>query len=88
LNGGCSTFQAEVGVDDEVGPNGTVVFQVWADGVQLFDSGVMTGSAATQSISVSVAGRTQLDLVVTDSGDGNAYDHADWANARVACTAL
>jgi len=29
----CSRFQAVVGVDDEVGSNGSVVFQVYADGV-------------------------------------------------------
>jgi hypothetical protein len=86
LNGACSTFQSDIGVDDEVGPIGSVVFQVWADGVQLFDSGAMNGSTATRSVSVSVAGRKQLSLVVTDGGDGNAYDHADWANARVSCT--
>ena len=29
--GGCTRFQASVGVDDEVGPNGSVVFQVYLD---------------------------------------------------------
>jgi hypothetical protein len=29
----------DVGVDDEVGVNGSVVFQVWADGAKIFDSG-------------------------------------------------
>ncbi len=86
LHAACSTFQAAVGVDDEVGPNGSIVFQVWSDGVKLFDSGTMTGSSATQNVAVSLAGRTELALVIVDGADGNASDHGDWADAKVACT--
>ena len=45
LAGKYTSFRAEVGVDDEVGPAGTVVFQVFVDNVKKFDSGVMTGAA-------------------------------------------
>ncbi|THF86231.1 glycosyl hydrolase [Deinococcus sp. KSM4-11] len=83
LGGQCSTFASDIGVDDEVGTSGSVVFQVWADGTKLYDSGTMTGSSATKSVSVSVSGKKELKLVVTDAGDGNSYDHGDWANARV-----
>ncbi|GHF36451.1 hypothetical protein HNQ07_001322 [Deinococcus metalli] len=83
LGGQCSTFASDIGVDDEVGSIGSVVFQVWADGVKIYDSGTMTGSSATKSVNVGIAGKSELKLVVTDAGDGNAYDHADWANARV-----
>ena len=44
----CTTFTAKVGVDDEVGANGSVVFQVWGDGTKLYDSGAMTGASPTQ----------------------------------------
>ncbi|GAB4201619.1 MAG: hypothetical protein OHK0022_23820 [Roseiflexaceae bacterium] len=86
LGGTCSTFQADVGLDDEVGTNGSVVFQVWADATKVFDSGTMTGSSATQQINASITGASELRLVVTDAGNGNGHDHADWANARVTCT--
>ena len=76
-------FQADVGVDDEVGNSGSVVFQVWADGTKIYDSGTMTGSSATRSINLSLAGKNELRLVVTDSGNGNTDDHADWAGARL-----
>jgi hypothetical protein len=85
LGGACSAFIADVGVDDEVGANGRVIFQVFADGVQLYTSGLMSGSTATKDINVSVAARSELRLVVTDGGDGVAYDHADWARARLIC---
>ncbi|GHF36000.1 hypothetical protein HNQ07_001389 [Deinococcus metalli] len=88
LGGQCATFASDIGLDDEVGTRGSAVFQVWADGVKLYDSGKMTGSSATKSLSVSVAGRKELKLVVTDAGDKNYFDHADWANARLlSCTA-
>lgn len=88
LNGQCSTFTSEIGVDHEVSTKGSVVFQVFGDGVKLYDSGVMTGASASKTISVSVAGRKELKLVVTNGGDNYYYDHADWGNARVqGCTA-
>jgi len=76
---GAVTFRTDLGVDDEVGTYGSVVFQVWVDGVKRWDSGRMTGTSATARISVDVRGARQLRLVVTDGGDGNGMDHADWA---------
>jgi hypothetical protein len=35
---------------------------------------------------VSTAGKNELRLVVTTAGDGKAYDHADWAGARLTGT--
>ncbi len=83
LGGQYKTFLADVGVDDEVGANGTVVFQVSADGTQLFDSGTLNGGGTPKQVSVDVTGKQELVLVVTDSGDGNGSDHADWAGARL-----
>ncbi|MDJ0384882.1 NPCBM/NEW2 domain-containing protein [Streptomyces sp. G-G2] len=84
LNGAYSRFQSDVGVDDEVGANSTVRFEVWGDGVKLYESpATMTPSSATQSIDVSITGVNSLVLKVTDAGDGINSDHADWARARV-----
>jgi Domain of unknown function (DUF4347)/NPCBM/NEW2 domain/Glucose / Sorbosone dehydrogenase/FG-GAP-like repeat/Calx-beta domain len=83
LGGNYTSFISDIGVDDEVGNNGSVVFQVWADGVNVFDSGAMTGSSTTRTLNVDVSGKQNLRLVVTDGGNGNGYDHADWANARL-----
>lgn len=84
LGGIASLFQADIGVDDEVGAgNGSVVFQVYADGMKIFQSAVLHGGDAHQSISLNVSGVNRLTLGVNDADDGNAYDHADWAGARV-----
>lgn len=86
LDGACTTFDAAIGVDDEVGDTGSVAFQVRGDGRLLFDSGLMTGATATRVVSTSIAGVRELALIVTDGGDGANHDHADWADARVVCT--
>jgi parallel beta-helix repeat protein len=82
---GCTTFSASVGMDDEIGANGDVSFQVWADGVRLWDSGMMNGNSATQSFNVNVSGRNELRLVVWEANNA-FYDHADWADARLTCS--
>ncbi|HEV2798902.1 MAG TPA: NPCBM/NEW2 domain-containing protein [Pyrinomonadaceae bacterium] len=83
LGGNYQTFTADVGVDDYTGAQGSVTFEVWADGVKLYDSGVMTGATATKSATVGVTGKQELKLVVSQAGDGPSYDHADWAGARL-----
>jgi hypothetical protein len=85
LGGTCNRFKASVGVDGEVGARGSVDFQVYADATKVYDSGVLRGGGAAQSVDVSVAGASGLRLVVTDGGDGIDWDHADWANARIEC---
>jgi hypothetical protein len=83
LAGGYQSFLADVGVDDECGTAGSVVFRVFVDGVKRFDSATMTGASATKTVSVNTTGKNQLRLVVADAGDGRACDHADWAAARL-----
>ena len=63
------------------------MFQVFADGAKVFDSGVMTATSATQTITLDMTGVKILKLVVTDAGDGIDFDHADWANARLLAAA-
>ncbi len=63
---GCSQFTARVGIDDEVGTNGSVIFQVWADAIKLAESAILTGASPTATLTVDVTGRTNLRLVVTE----------------------
>jgi len=83
LDGSYSNFRADIGVDDEVGSLGSVTFSVLSGNTTLYDSGNMTGSSATKSVDLNIAGVTELKLIVTDSGDGVDYDHADWADAHL-----
>jgi peptidoglycan/xylan/chitin deacetylase (PgdA/CDA1 family) len=86
LGGQCSSFTAKVGVDDEVGANGSVTFEVYTDGTKVYDSGIMRGDTATRDVAVNVTGKGELRLVVTIGGDDSGYDHADWADARLSCS--
>ena len=83
LAGAYSTFSAKVGVDDEVGARGSVVFEVWADGAKLYSSGVMNGASTTKAVLLDIRGKNELRLVVTNASDGFDFDHADWAGAMV-----
>jgi glucose/arabinose dehydrogenase len=83
LGGSYTRFTSDIGVDDEVGSKGSVVFQVWTDGAKLYDSGIMTGSSTTKKVNIDVTGKQNLRLVVLDGGDNTWYDHADWANAQL-----
>ena len=84
LDGQYKTFECEVGVQWQGGKTtASVVFQVYADGKKLFDSGVMHENDPAKPVSVSVAGAEELRLVANDAGDGITYDCADWAEARL-----
>ena len=88
LGGAYTTFLCDVGVDDETNGQGSVDFQVLGDGKVLYDSGIVTGSAAVGRINVSVAGVKTLQLVATNGVNGSIdFDHADWAGARVIAAA-
>jgi alpha-galactosidase len=84
LDGKYKTFVSDIGLDDQSKGKGSVRFQVWADGKKLFDSGEVRGTAKARTITVPVQGKQELWLVVTDAGNGNAHDYANWANARLA----
>ncbi len=83
LNGHATSFTAFVGIDDEVdGHQPAVEFILIGDGKQLWKSGIMRLKDSARFCSVSLTGVKKLELVVTDGGNGNYYDHADWADAK------
>ncbi|MFD7417198.1 NPCBM/NEW2 domain-containing protein [Kitasatospora purpeofusca] len=87
LAGAATRFQSVVGLSTQAGVTaGTVVFQVFKDGTKVFDSGVLKRSSAARSVDVDLTGAQKLRLVVTDAGDGNTSDEANWAAARLTVT--
>ncbi len=81
LDGGAAAFKAVVGVDDGPEEEGSVVFQVVADGKVVFDSDVMRKGDAPKAVELDLAGVKKVVLKVTDAGDGKNFDHANWAEA-------
>jgi hypothetical protein len=92
LNGGCSSLTAMVGIDDEIPFGlGSMTFQVWGDGMLLFDSGYMSGGTAPRQVNVDVSGRQSISLVGTNgiylAADWAVpFDHGDWGNAALTCS--
>lgn len=85
LGGGCTSFTAEVGVDEAQTTRGSVRFTVTADGTGKAESPVLRASDPAWSLTADVTGASYVDLVADDGGDGNGNDHADWGDARFHC---
>jgi len=78
LNGQFRRFTAKVGVDAITEGRGSVVFEVYGDGKKIWSSTTLSGLDALKEIDIDVTGINRLRLVVTDAGDGNKFDVADW----------
>lgn len=83
LDGSWDRFSGNVGMDDEVGDAGSVMFRVYADDKLVFESPPQTGKSVKQLVDLNVKGVKELRLVVLDAGDGSANDHADWVDAKL-----
>ncbi|MGY5126550.1 NPCBM/NEW2 domain-containing protein [Streptomyces nigrescens] len=85
LGGTCSALSVDVGLDDEVGANGSAVFQIFRDGTKVADSGLMTVDQPAKRLTADLTGGAELRLVVTDGGNGIDSDHADWGGPLITC---
>jgi alpha-galactosidase len=85
LGKACSRFIADVGIDDDQDGQGSVHFEVWADGERLLQSGLLTGTSPAYRIDLDVRGRRELRLFVGIGGDSYVLDHAVWAGALLEC---
>ncbi|GAA1678295.1 glycoside hydrolase family 2 TIM barrel-domain containing protein [Kribbella yunnanensis] len=86
LGGHCTSFTADIGVDDEVGDAGSVQFEVVTDGTSRYTSPTLTGADPATPITIDTTNATTLRLKVGAASNGNAHDHADWAAATLHCT--
>src|SRR5581483_9503236 len=83
---GCSRFTAYAGIDGEVTNSAaSVVFSVVADGTTIYTSPTVTVASGPVTVDLNISGRSTVHLLVGDAGNGNSYDHADWADARLSC---
>ncbi len=83
LKGAAARFLAVAGIDDATKGRGSASFSVWVDGVRKAESPVLRGNDPPHYFDVDLAGAQSLLLLVSDGGDGNANDHANWAGAAV-----
>jgi alpha-galactosidase len=82
------TFIAEVGIDNNPDTSGgrdkaSVVFIVSGDGRELARTPVCRFGEAPRRLEVPLGNVRQLELIVTDAGDGISFDQADWGDAHL-----
>jgi len=83
-----SIFRAVMGVEDETGTRGSVVFEVHVDAPdggwrKLHATRALAGGGDVKALTIDLGDAQKLRLVVTDAGDHHGSDHAVWANARL-----
>ncbi|MER6030528.1 sigma-70 family RNA polymerase sigma factor [Streptomyces sp. NPDC001851] len=86
LNRRCTAYDALAGVDDMTLGLGKVSFSVYADGVRLWQSGMVEGDDRAVPVHVDLTGRRTVRLVVRPHG--SLLDRAalaDWAESRFTC---
>lgn len=83
LDGSWDKLTGHVGMDDEVGDQGSVMFRVYADGKVLFESPEQTGKSIKQLMELNIKGVKELKLVLLDLGDGTKNDHGDWVDVKL-----
>ncbi|MGC0410596.1 RNA polymerase sigma factor (sigma-70 family) [Streptomyces sp. SAI-195] len=86
LNRDCSAYDALAGVDDLTMKLGKVHFSVYADGVRLWNSGMVKGGDPAVPVHVDITGRETLRLVTEPHSPFDSVALADWAQSRFTCT--
>ncbi len=79
-------FESYIGVDKEMSTStaSSVIFKVFVDGEEKFNSGIMKSSTSQKYVKVDIKDAKELKLVVNDAGNGNSADHASWGDAKLA----
>ncbi|MFA3877010.1 sigma-70 family RNA polymerase sigma factor [Streptomyces sp. MMCC 100] len=85
LNRDCSSYDALAGVDDLTMKLGKVHFSVYADGVRLWNSGMVKGGDPAVPVHVDISGRESLRLVTEPHSPFDSVALADWAQSRFTC---
>ena len=81
LDGKAENFTATVGLDSSA--NGMVEFIVKADKKVVWKSGLLKRDDAAKEINIPLTGVKELQLLVTNGGNGNGGDHANWCNPEI-----
>ncbi|MGH2861986.1 MAG: NPCBM/NEW2 domain-containing protein [Solirubrobacteraceae bacterium] len=86
LGGNCSSFTSDLGIDDSDKSTGSVIYEIYADGSQIYNSGVVTNSTPTVHADVNVSGAQVLELDVAEGNGTPNYGNADFGNPQLTCS--
>lgn len=73
-------LSTDIGVDTNGGPQGSVIFSIYGDGKQLYQSEIIKRYEFPRHVEIDVTGIKILELSISDGGNGNFDDHANWLN--------
>lgn len=85
VDGACTRLTTRAGVDAEAQAAGSVVMSVLGDGTARWTSPALRRTDPAAAVDVDVTGVDVVTLRVTDAGDGDAWDHADWLAPTLHC---
>ena len=83
LDGTWNRLVGHVGMDDEVGEKGRIMFRVYGDGKLLFESPEMDGNNIKQLMDLNILGISNLKLVLLHIGEQSENDHGDWVDIKL-----
>lgn len=77
-------FETYVGIDRNITQqnNSSVIFKIYADDVEVYNSGLMKWADDAKLVKIPLDGVSQLKLVANNAGNGNASDHANFADSK------
>ena len=77
-------FETYVGIDRNIPQqnNSSVIFKVYADGEEVYNSGVMKWADDAKLVRIPLDGVSELKLVANNAENGNTSDHANFGDAK------
>ena len=77
-------FETYVGIDRNIAQqnNSSVIFKVYADDVEIYNSGIMKWADDAKLVRIPLEGVSELKIVADNAGNGNASDHASFGDAK------
>jgi alpha-galactosidase len=90
LAGNCRSLNVDVGIDDERDPRpdptwSTAIFEIWADGTKVADSGLRTWQDDAVHLDADLTGASYVRIVTNGGPDGFRWDRGDWAAPVLSC---
>jgi NPCBM/NEW2 domain-containing protein/F5/8 type C domain-containing protein len=83
LDGKYKHFLSVAGSGTTAEAGNTVVFKVFVDGVEVFNSGPFGLGRYPIPVYLDLTGKNELKLIIEDGGDGIRNDYAWWGDARL-----
>ncbi len=82
LGGNYTTFYSKVGIPDNNGSYGDVIFKVFAENIEVYNSGSIKGTDLSKTINLNISGVNLLRLEVNSNGNTSG-DHAVWGGTSL-----